>query len=182
MRKLIISFLLFPYIFCFGQKSNSIDFKRNIPFDANWLFIKDSLSGAESPDFDDSKWQRVELPHDWSINDLPNPIPDSISGPFFKGSIGNFATGFTVGGTGWYRKKFITERSMVNKIITLQFDGVYMNADVWLNGQLLGNHPYGYTPFYYDLTKFLKPAGQQNVLAVRVKNEGKNSRWYSGSG
>ena len=182
MRKLIVSFLLFSYMFCFGQKKNSIDFKRNIPFDSNWFFIKDSLSGAESPNFEDSKWQNVELPHDWSIHDLPNPIPDSISGPFFKGSIGNFATGFTVGGTGWYRKKFITEPSMLNKTITLQFDGIYMNADVWLNGELLGNHPYGYTPFYYDITKSLKPAGQQNVLAVRVRNEGKNSRWYSGSG
>ena len=57
-----------------------------------------------------------------------------------------------------------------------------MNSDVWLNGHHLGNHPYGYTPFYYDLTPYLKPAGQENVLAVRVRNEGKNSRWYSGSG
>jgi len=57
-----------------------------------------------------------------------------------------------------------------------------MNSDVWLNGHHLGNHPYGYTPFYYDLTPYLKPAGQENVLAVKVSNEGKNSRWYSGSG
>ena len=119
MRKLIVSFLLFSYMFCFGQKTNSIDLKRNIPFDANWLFIKDSLSDAEYPEFDDSKWKRVELPHDWSINDLPNPIPDSISGPFFKGNIGNFATGFTVGGTGWYRKKFITEASMLIRFFAL---------------------------------------------------------------
>jgi Beta-galactosidase/beta-glucuronidase len=182
MRKLIVIFLLLSFISCFGQNKTSTDFKRDIPFDNNWLFLKDSLSSAESPNYDDSKWQKVELPHDWSIYDLPNPIPDSISGPFFKGSIGNFATGFTVGGTGWYRKKFITENSMKNQIITIQFDGVYMNADVWINGQHLGNHPYGYTPFYFDITNFLKPAGQQNVFSVRVRNEGKNSRWYSGSG
>lgn len=170
------------FISCVGQKQSSNNFKRDIPFDTNWLFLKDSLDGAEAPDYNDKKWQQVELPHDWSIYDLPNSIPDSISGPFTKGSIGNFATGYTVGGTGWYRKHFITETSMQNKIVTLQFDGVYMNADVWLNGQHLSNHPYGYTPFYFDITKFLNSAGQQNVIAVRVRNEGKNSRWYSGSG
>ena len=64
----------------------------------------------------------------------------------------------------------------------MRFDGVYMNADFWINGHPLGNHPYGYTSFEFDLTPYLKPAGQENVLAVRVRNEGKNSRWYSGSG
>jgi beta-galactosidase len=91
-------------------------------------------------------------------------------------------TGYTVGGTGWYRKKFVTENGKENKLITIYFDGVYMNSDVWLNGHHLGNHPYGYTPFCYDLTPYLKPSGQENVLAVRVQNEGRNARWYSGSG
>src|SRR3954454_13025722 len=67
------------------------------------------------------------------------------------------------------------------KEVSVLFDGVYMNSDVWINGHHLGNHPYGYTPFYYDLTPYLKSNGE-NVLAVRVRNEGKNSRWYSGSG
>jgi len=64
----------------------------------------------------------------------------------------------------------------------VRFDGVYMNADFWINGHLLGNHPYGYTSFEFDLTPYLNPVGQENVLAVRVRNDGKNSRWYSGSG
>src|SRR5207249_2189487 len=112
----------------------------------------------------------------------PNQTPDSIIGPFNQTSPGGIFTGFTIGGTGWYRKKFVTDKPLHNKHVTIHFDGVYMNSDVWLNGHHLGNHPYGYTPFYYDLTTYLKPAGQENVLAVRVRNEGRTSRWYSGSG
>ncbi len=97
-------------------------------------------------------------------------------------SAGGAATGYVVGGTGWYRKHFTLPASDAGKNVTICFDGVYMNADVWINGQHLGNHPYGYTPFVFDLTPHLKPAGQENVLAVQVKNTGKNSRWYSGSG
>lgn len=155
---------------------------RNIPFDDNWLFIKDSIANAELQDYDDSRWRVVELPHDWSIEDLPKISGDQVGGPFDRNSVGGWATGHTVGGTGWYRKKFVTQRPHQNKILTLYFDGVYMNADVWINGHHLGNHPYGYTPFYYDLTPYLKPVGQQNTIAVRVLNHGKNSRWYSGSG
>ncbi|MEO8615243.1 MAG: glycoside hydrolase family 2 TIM barrel-domain containing protein [Luteolibacter sp.] len=102
-------------------------------------------------------------------------------GPFDPGqSQGAGYTGHVVGGTGWYRKHFKLDEA--NKRVAVRFDGVYMNADVWINGQLLGNHPYGYTGFEFDLTPHLKPAGQENVIAVRVRNEGKNSRWYSGSG
>ena len=104
-------------------------------------------------------------------------------GPFDSGlSEGGASTGYFVGGTGWYRKHFILMPTDAGKHVTICFDGVYMNSDVWLNGHHLGNHPYGYTSFVYDLTDHLKPAGQENVLAVRVRNIGKNSRWYSGSG
>ena len=92
------------------------------------------------------------------------------------------SSGYLVGGIGWYRKSFTIKEADKDKIAYLQFDGVYMNSDVWLNGKHLGFHPYGYTPFYYNITSFLNPAGQPNVVAVRVKNEGLNSRWYSGSG
>jgi beta-galactosidase len=104
-------------------------------------------------------------------------------GPFDPGqSEGGASTGHVVGGTGWYRKHFTLTPADGDKLVAVRFDGVYMNADVWINGHLLGNHPYGYTGFEFDLTPYLKPAGQENVLAVRVHNEGKNSRWYSGSG
>lgn len=155
---------------------------RDIPFDNDWLFVKDSVRNAERADFNDSKWKKVDLPHDWSVDDLPGQTEGLVVGPFDKRSPGITQTGFTIGGTGWYRKKFKTEKDAQNKIVTIYFDGVYMNADVWLNGHYLGNHPYGYTPFHYDLTPYLKPLGQENILAVKVQNEGRNSRWYSGSG
>ncbi|HXR79735.1 MAG TPA: glycoside hydrolase family 2 TIM barrel-domain containing protein, partial [Saprospiraceae bacterium] len=129
--------------------------------------------------FDDSKWRALDLPHDWSIEDLPNQT-DSVVGPFTTKSVGTTATGYTVGSVAWYRKHF-TLSNTSNKNVAIYFDGVYMNSDVWINGHHLGNHPYGYTPFYYDLTPYLKQNGE-NVLSVRVRNEGKNSRWYSGSG
>ena len=96
-------------------------------------------------------------------------------------SAGGRDTGWFVGGTGWYRKRFSAAAVPADGQVEIVFDGVYMNSDVWLNGTLLGNHPYGYTAFAYDLTPHLRRAGE-NVLAVRVRNEGRNSRWYSGSG
>ncbi len=104
-------------------------------------------------------------------------------GPFdTTESKGGASTGHVVGGTGWYRKHFTLTAAEQGRRVAVRFDGVYMNADFWINGQPLGNHPYGYTSFEFDLTPHLKPAGQENILAVRVRNEGKNSRWYSGSG
>ncbi len=155
---------------------------RTISFDANWHFLQDSAIGADAPGYDDAQWKTIHLPHDWSIEDLTNQNPDTVAGPFSRQSIGKAATGFTVGGTGWYRKTFVSEKRFQNHLVTLLFDGVYMNSDVWLNGHHIGNRPYGYTPFYYNLTPYLKPVGEENVLAVSVKNEGKTSRWYSGSG
>src|SRR6185312_8307576 len=152
---------------------------RSSLFDAGWRFIKDSTIAAEAPGYNDSKWRIVNLPHDWSIEDLPDQS-DSVIGPFSAKSIGATATGYTVGGIGWYRKHFTLD-NIADKKVSIYFDGVYMNSDVWINGHHLGNHPYGYTLFYYDLTPYLKQNGE-NVLAVRVRNEGRNSRWYSGSG
>jgi beta-galactosidase len=87
-------------------------------------------------------------------------------------------TGNTVGGIGWYRKHFTINET--GQRVAVRFDGVYMNPEVWINGHRLGEHPHGYTSFEFELTPHLKPG--ENVLAVRVRNEGRNSRWYSGSG
>lgn len=164
------------------KKSYSQNPRSQELFDDNWKFYKGDAANAEREDFDDKDWRNVELPHDWSIEDLPNQS-DSIIGPFSKSSVGGTSTGYTTGGTAWYRKSFIVKDSS-NKKVSVYFDGVYMNSDVWINGHHLGNHPYGYTGFSYDLTPYLNPAkgGKQNVIAVKVRNEGKNSRWYSGSG
>lgn len=151
-------------------------------FDSDWHFLRADAPSAEVPDFDDGAWRVLDLPHDWSIEDLPS-TDGAPSSPFNPAlSTGGPASGYTVGGIGWYRKHFTLPAADAGKCVSICFDGVYMNADVWLNGKHLGNHPYGYTPFVFDLTPHLKPAGQENVLAVRVKNVGKTSRWYSGSG
>lgn len=150
------------------------------PFDAGWKFTKGDVAGGERVELNDNAWRSLDLPHDWSIEDLLNPSGDSVVGPFTRKSIGTTATGYTVGGTGWYRKHFKLDNTSGKKY-SIYFDGVYMNSDVWINGHHLGNHPYGYTPFYYDLTPYLKQ-NSENVIAVRVRNEGRTSRWYSGSG
>jgi beta-galactosidase len=174
---------LFALVSCSigASRANSAG-NRDLSFDSAWRFLRAEAPGAEAPGFDDNGWRLLDLPHDWSIEDLPytNGAPPSPFNPALRA--GGAATGYVVGGIGWYRKHFTLAPPDSEKNVTVCFDGVYMNADVWINGHELGNHPYGYTPFVYNLTPYLKPAGQDNVLAVQVKNTGKNSRWYSGSG
>jgi len=145
-------------------------------FDDGWHFFRGGAQGAENPKFDDSKWRKIDLPHDWSIEDLPG-----TKSPFSQTAISQVSGGFTTGGTGRYRKQFTIPADQKGKRIIIQFDGVYMNATVFVNGHNIGQHPYGYTSFWYDLTDYINFGGN-NVIAVEVKNEGQNSRWYSGSG
>lgn len=103
--------------------------------------------------------------------------------PFDPGrSAGNLDTGYAVGGTGWYRLHFEMAKADAGKQVTVFFDGSYMETTVWINGHRVGRNVYGYSPFMFDLTPYLKHSGDMNVLAVRVVNNGRNSRWYSGSG
>ncbi len=151
-------------------------------FNVGWKFFRGEVENAQASAFDDSGWREIDLPHDYSIEDLPDSPGKKQIGPFTEESEGGPSTGHVKGGTGWYRKHFITAREDRGKRISILFDGIYRNATVWINGTALGDHPYGYTAFWYDLTPFLNPPGEQNILAVQVRNEGKNSRWYSGSG
>ena len=162
--------------------SKQINEERNRPFNNGWKFIKDSVISAENPAYDDSKWRTVDVPHDFGIEDIEIQNEDQI-GPFKKmGKDGN-NSGYLPGGTGWYRKHFTMDKKDQGKIVQILFDGVMMASDVWINGKHLGFQPNGYFPFAYDLTPYLNPAGQQNVLAVRAKNDiYKTSRWYSGAG
>ncbi len=140
-----------------------------INFDASWKFHLGVVSGAESPSFPDQDWRHLDLPHDWSIEGSFKPDnPATNSGASLPGGIG------------WYRKNFkITDLS--SKHYFIQFDGIYMNSTVWINGHKLGNRPFGYSTFEYDLTPFLNIG--ENLIAVKVDNSLQpNSRWYAGSG
>ncbi len=322
----ILRFLAFVFFFLQFGVSLYAGNSRERLFDSDWLFHKGDSPDAEKPSFDDSRWRKLDLPHDWSIEDLPTEttaapefaavagqwrfhrgddatwksremddggwdtvtLPDTWErhsgytennvfgwfrrrieipadcrgkdfdlllgriddvdevwlngeriggtgsfppnfrtaweaerryrvpaslvrgdgtdllavrvfdgsgdggicaegkksvrvGPFdSRKSEGGNATGYVLGGIGWYRKHFTLNET--GKRTAVRFDGVYMNAEIWINGRRLGDHPHGYTSFEFDLTPYLNPAGQDNLLAVRVRNEGKNSRWYSGSG
>ncbi len=145
-------------------------------FDFNWHFHRGNIDGGEETTLDDSDWRLLDLPHDWSIEDIPG-----MDSPLDSNAIGGIDMGYFVGGTSWYRKKFSLSPEIAEKRIYLFFEGIYMNADIWLNGERLINHPYGYTSFWIDLSDNLL-FDEENILAVQVKNEGRNSRWYSGSG
>lgn len=139
--------------------------------DSGWKFLLGDPSGAETPSFADTAWRTVDLPHDWSIESRPDKDnPSGAGGGFFPG------------GVGWYRKTFSAPAEWQGKRVSVEFDGVYKDATVFLNGHKLGTHPYGYTSFSFDLTPNLN-FNAPNVLAVRVDNSAlPNSRWYSGSG
>lgn len=159
---------------------NNLNFSKEgrseILFDAGWRFFRGDSPGADVVKFDDSGWRLLDLPHDWSIEDIPG-----TNSPFDPEAVSEVSGGFTSGGTGWYRKSFVLPDEVSGKRILIQFDGVYMNPEIWINGVSLGNHPYGYTSFWFDITDQVV-YGKSNILAVKVRNEGANSRWYSGSG
>jgi beta-galactosidase len=139
--------------------------------DSGWRFLLGDPSGAEARQFADGSWRTVNLPHDWSIEGVPDKNNPTASGG-----------GFFPAGTGWYRKTFTAPQEWKGKRVSVEFDGVYKDATVYLNGSKLGTHPYGYTSFGFDLTPNLD-FSEPNVLAVRVDNSAQpNSRWYSGSG
>ena len=165
----IAFFLFFMFVSCQNHTKND-DANRRICFDDQWKFHYGDASEAYTVTFDDNQWRMLDLPHDWSV-EMP-----------FSREDGTTANGQTVGGTGWYRKTFCLPSGNEGKLHRLYFEGAYMETDVWLNGHHVTYNPNGYTSFYCDITPYCKPSGEENILAVRVKNEGKNSRWYTGSG
>lgn len=137
-------------------------------FNENWKFYLGDASGADGEQFDDSAWKNVDLPHDYSIDQEYT-------------TAGEAESGYKLGGIGWYRKNFKVDESLKGKSVRIDFDGVYMDSTVWINGHRLGNHPYGYSPFSYDITEYLR-FGELNTIAVKVNHQTPSSRWYSGSG
>jgi beta-galactosidase len=144
-----------------------------LSFDSGWRFLKGDAPGAEAVAYDDSKWRRLDVPHDWSIE-----------GPFAASNPTGSGGGFLPAGVGWYRKYFPLAPKYSGRRIFIEFDGVMANSDVWINGVHLGKRPYGYVSFSYELTNHIRIGNHNtNVLAVRADNSGQPaSRWYTGAG
>jgi beta-galactosidase len=142
-------------------------------FDADWRFFKGDRTRAQSGNFDDASWRKLDVPHDWSIE-----------GPFDRNNPAGGAGAFLPAGIGWYRKHFNLSADQSSRRAFIEFDGVMANSDVWINGFHLGHRPYGYVTFRYELTGHLNyGADRLNVLAVRVDDSQQPaSRWYAGAG
>ena len=174
MKQIIKNIAAFCVILVLGICSSCTqpsEGRERMNFDRDWTFHLGEITEAASPDFDDSSWRRLNLPHDWAIEgDFSQENPSGTGG------------GALPGGIGWYRKTFTVGPEDEGRKVFIDFDGVYMNSEVFINGTSLGKRPYGYISFRYDLTPYLR-YGAENVLAVRVDNaEQPNSRWYSGCG
>jgi len=145
--------------------------RQEVDFNKGWKFRLGDQAGWSSAELNDNTWSALDLPHDWSIE-----------GKFDKNNPATVGGGALPGGTGWYRKQFQVPASAKGKYIAIDFDGVYRNSEVWINGHYLGKRPNGYIAFRYDLSKHLRYGGM-NTIAVKVDNAKQpNSRWYSGSG
>ena len=140
-------------------------------FDAGWRFILADSAQMAGSSYQDGHWRMLNLPHDWAIE-----------GDFLASNPSGAGGGALPGGIGWYRKHFFIDSERISgSRYFIEFDGVYMNSTVFVNGQKVGFRPYGYSSFEYDITKYLKQGS--NVIAVRVDNSDQpNSRWYSGCG
>lgn len=169
-NRLLITLVFFCGI-CLNANAYLEDNYRKQLFDFGWKFALGDYSDASSIHYNDNDWRTLDLPHDWSIEDRTDSAnPMGNDGGYFPAGIG------------WYRKSFELPSTYKDKKVGIYFEGVYMNAEVFVNGKSVGMHPYGYSSFYYDLTSYLR-YGEKNIIAVRVDNsQQKNCRWYTGSG
>jgi beta-galactosidase len=163
-------FFLFILSFLILQNIYAAPPRQKISLDFNWKFSQTDTIGADKENFNDSKWRVLNLPHDWSIENEFDEKATTASGG-----------GYLPTGIGWYRKQFDLPKAEKGKNIWIEFDGVYQNSGVWINGHHLGHYPNGYMSFYYDLTPYIKTG--KNTITVKVDNSLQpNTRWYSGSG
>jgi beta-galactosidase len=169
--KIIFVFFLGSLLF---NNCNKEKLKTRIihDFGKTWKYHLGNIEHAQEFEFDDSGWRDLTLPHDWSVE-----------GEFSEDHPATPGGGALPGGIGWYRKKFHIPESKRDKLVFIDFDGVYQNSEVWINGHHLGKRPNGYISFRYELTPFLKFGKEHNLIAVKVDNSPQpNSRWYTGSG
>ncbi|MFN8256655.1 MAG: glycoside hydrolase family 2 TIM barrel-domain containing protein [Bacteroidales bacterium] len=166
MKHLLFTFILFisAALALLGQDNRITE-----NFDFNWKFQLGDVYKAKDMNFDDSHWRNLNVPHDWSIEQEFNSKYASC-------------TGYLPGGIGWYRKTFMVPENYKGKTVVIEFDGVYNNSEVWINGHYLGIRPYGFSSFAYNLTPYLN-FGKENLVSVRVDHsKSADTRWYSGSG
>lgn len=169
MRKIITVFLIASVSFvAFAQNGRTI-----VNMDNDWKFQIGTFEESISPTFDDSEWRILNIPHDWSIEGRYNKYNKTGRGG-----------GYLPAGDGWYRKTFsVSSAEKTNKIF-IEFDGIMANSEVYINGNLLGKWPYGYTSLVYDMTDYIKFGdNEHNVLTVRANNiDQPASRWFTGAG
>ncbi len=169
-KNIFLTFLIF--LLSITHILSQVKAQRITSFNSEWKFYLGDAHGAFDPSFNDESWRSLDLPHDWSIE-----LPFDSTSPAGTGG------GALRGGIGWYRKTFTLPLTSKGKNSFIDFDGVYMNSEVWINGHSLGVRPNGYISFRYDLTPYLKFGSEKNVIVVKVDNSKQpNSRWYSGSG
>lgn len=162
-------FLLLLLIQCVPDQDSA---RTILNFGKDWKFHPGDVPVAETVGFDDSSWRKLNVPHDWSIE-----------GEFSEKNPATPGGGALPGGIGWYRKSFKISAEDLKRSVFIDFDGIYQNSEVWINGHSLGKRFYGYSSFRYELTPYLVTGDQENVIAVKVDNSLQpNSRWYSGSG
>ena len=170
LRYVVLSLLFFITT---GKQARSQTGERKVElFTQGWTFHLGDTAGAEAAAYDDSRWRRLDLPHDWSIElRFDKKSPTGVGGGALRGGIG------------WYRKTFVLPAADAGRQVYIDFDGVYRNSEVWINDHYLGKRPSGYISFRYDLTPWLHYGNAKNVISVKVDNSVQpNSRWYSGSG
>ncbi len=153
MLKRISTLVVLLLVICFVYNASAQKVRQTTLFNQNWKFYKGDIADASDEKFDDRNWQKIELPHDWSIE-----------GPFAEKWAS--ATGYLPAGIGWYRKSFTIPATMQGKNIFVYFDGVYKNSEVWINGHYLGKRPNGFIPFQYEVTPYLHPG--TNTIAVKA--------------
>ena len=153
------------------EKEKQLLSERKQDFNKDWYFKLNAQGDFSKKDVDVHDWSKLNLPHDWSIYfDFDHKSPARNEG------------GQLNGGTAWYRKTFTLNEADKNKDVRINFDGVYMDSKVYVNGKFVGHYPSGYNHFSYDITEFLNKDGSENSITVQVINKQPSSRWYSGSG
>lgn len=167
MRSIFVTLSILAIAFCSDAQHGG-----RSSFNKGWTFHLGDVPAAMQSNFVDHSWRKLDLPHDWSIE-----LPFDSTSPTGTGG------GALRGGIGWYRKTFLLPATDRNRKVYIEFDGVYRNSKVWINGIFIGARPNGYISFRYDLTPHLEFGDTKNVIVVKVDNSKQpNSRWYSGSG